>query len=102
MKELKQILKLLKTDQINIITIIVEYNDFRYEPDIKYIGLIAQEVDLFIPEAVGVNEFDYINVSHNNNSLVGLLVESIKELNNEISSLENIVIKESKYIYIYI
>jgi hypothetical protein len=54
----------------------VEYNDFRYEPDKKHIGLIAQEVELIIPEAVGINEFDNIKcISYN--SLVGLLVEAV-------------------------
>ncbi len=73
----------------------VEYNNFRYEPDKKHIGLIAQEVELIIPEAaVGVNEFDNIKcISYN--SLVGLLIESIKELNNKISRLENIFIKNN-------
>jgi hypothetical protein len=36
----------------------VEYNDFRIEPDRKRIGLIAQEVELIIPEVVGGGEID--------------------------------------------
>ena len=68
----------------------VEYNDFRYEPDKKHIGLIAQEVELVIPEAVGVNEFDNIKcISYN--SFVGLLIEAVKELNNKVLKLENIL-----------
>ncbi len=44
----------------------VEYNDFRYEPDKKHLGLIAQEVELVVPEAVGVDEFDNIKcISYN-------------------------------------
>ena len=63
-----------------------EYNDFRYEPDKKHIGLIAQEVELVIPEAVGVNEFDNIKcISYN--SFVGLLIEAVKELNNKVLKL---------------
>jgi hypothetical protein len=68
----------------------VEYNDFRIEPDKKRIGLIAQEVELIVPEVVGENEMDKIKcISYG--SLVGLLVESIKELNNKVSNLENIL-----------
>jgi len=68
----------------------VEYNDFRYEPDKKHIGLIAQEVELIIPEAVGVNEFDNIKcISYN--SIIGVLVEAVKQLNNKVLNLENII-----------
>ena len=68
----------------------VEYNDIRIEPEIKKIGLIAQEVELIIPEVVntskdnGMKSIDY-------GSLVGLLIESIKDLNNKVLKLENIL-----------
>jgi hypothetical protein len=68
----------------------VEYNDFRIEPDKKRIGLIAQEVELIIPEVVGENEIDKIKCI-NYGSMVGLLVEAIKELNNKVNNLENII-----------
>ena len=72
----------------------VEYNDFRYEPDKKRIGLIAQEVELIIPEVVGENEMDNIKcISYG--SMVGLLVEAIKQLNDKVSKLENIIIKNN-------
>jgi hypothetical protein len=68
----------------------VEYNDFRYEPDKKHIGLIAQEVELIIPEAVGINEFDNIKcISYN--SIISVLVEAVKQLNNKVLNLENII-----------
>jgi hypothetical protein len=68
----------------------VEYNDFRYEPDKKHIGLIAQEVELIIPEAVGINEFDNIKcISYN--SIIAVLVEAVKQLNNKVLNLENII-----------
>ena len=68
----------------------VEYNDFRFEPDKKHIGLIAQEVELIIPEAVGINEFDNIKcISYN--SIIGVLVEAVKQLNNKVLNLENII-----------
>jgi hypothetical protein len=68
----------------------VEYNDFRIEPERRRIGLISQEVELIVPEVVrtddetGLQSIEYQN-------LVGLLVESIKELNNEVLKLESIV-----------
>jgi hypothetical protein len=34
----------------------VKYNDFRIEPERKRIGLIAQEVELIVPEVVRTNE----------------------------------------------
>ena len=68
----------------------VEYNDFRYEPDKKHLGLIAQELELIIPEAVGINEFDNIKcISYN--SIIGVLVEAVKQLNNKVLNLENII-----------
>ena len=72
----------------------VEYNDIRIEPERKKIGLIAQEVELIIPEVVntskenGMKSIDY-------GSLVGLLIESIKELNNKVLRLENIFKKNN-------
>ena len=36
----------------------VEYNDFRIEPERKRIGLIAQEVELIVPEVVRTSEED--------------------------------------------
>ena len=70
----------------------VEYNDIRIEPDKKRIGLIAQEVELIIPEVVGIDEATTIkNIEYG--SLVGLLIESIKELNNKVLKLENILKK---------
>ena len=68
----------------------VEYNDIRIEPEKKKIGLIAQEVELIIPEVVGVDEQTTIkNISYG--PIVGLLIEAIKELNNKVLNLENIL-----------
>ena len=68
----------------------VEYNDIRIEPDKKRIGLIAQEVELIVPEVVGEDETTTIkNIDYG--SLVGLLIESIKDLNNKVLKLENIL-----------
>jgi hypothetical protein len=68
----------------------VEYNDIRVDPDKKRIGLIAQEVELIIPEVVGEGEMDKIKyISYG--PLVGLLIEAIKQLNNKVNNLENIL-----------
>ena len=56
----------------------VEYNNFKIDPDKKCLGLIAQEVELIIPEVVDVNEMDNIKcISYT--SLIGVLIEAIKE-----------------------
>ena len=74
----------------------VEYNDFRIEPERKRIGLIAQEVELIVPEVVRTNEEDGMKSIEYQN-LVGLLVESIKELNNKVLKLENILKNNNLY-----
>ena len=53
----------------------------------RNVGLIAQEVGDAIPEAVSVNQKGYMTVSYGN--LVGLLVEAIKELKEEIEVLKS-------------
>ena len=68
----------------------IEYNDIRIEPDRKQIGLIAQEVELIVPEVVRTSTDDGIKSLQYQN-LVGLLVEAIKELNNKVTNLENIL-----------
>lgn len=53
----------------------------------KGTGLIAQNVHAVIPEAVTEDKDGYLSVSYGN--LVGLLVEAIKELKQEIETLKN-------------
>ena len=48
-------------------------------------GLIAQEVQEVIPQVV--NEGEYLSISYGN--LVGLLIEAIKELKEEVNNLKN-------------
>jgi hypothetical protein len=67
----------------------VEFN-LNIEPERKRIGLIAQEVELIIPEVVRTAEDDGLKSIEYQN-LVGLLVEAIKELNNKVTNLENIL-----------
>ena len=57
------------------------------------LGLIAQNVEQVLPELVSeVPTFGDTNSTHktlNYNGIVGLLVESIKELKEELSELKN-------------
>ncbi|KZN66625.1 hypothetical protein N473_09535 [Pseudoalteromonas luteoviolacea CPMOR-1] len=56
----------------------------------RYTGLIAQNVEQVIPEAV-YEQDEYMSVAYGN--LVGLLVESIKELNEKVVGLEQKIVK---------
>ena len=67
----------------------VEYNDFRIEPERKRIGLIAQEVELIVPEVVRTDDDGMKSIEYQN--LIGLLVEAVKQLNNKVLNLENII-----------
>jgi hypothetical protein len=72
----------------------VEYNDIRIDPDKIHLGLIAQEVELIIPEVVGYDEKTKLkNISYQ--SLVPLLIESIKAQQQQINDLKNILIKNN-------
>ena len=51
----------------------------------KDIGVIAQEVEKIIPEVVGENPDGYKGVSYGN--IVGLLIEAIKEQQEQINQL---------------
>jgi hypothetical protein len=47
-------------------------------------GLIAQEVKEVIPEVVYEDEKGYLNIAYGN--LMGVVIEAIKELRNEIKN----------------
>ena len=72
----------------------VNYNDIRIDPDRLRMGLIAQEVELIIPEVVHTDANTTMKSIEYQN-IVGLLVEAIKELNNKVSNLENIIKKNN-------
>jgi hypothetical protein len=57
------------------------------EQDRKCLGLIAQEVEEFVPEAVRTAPNGYKSISYSN--LVGLLIEAMKEQQKIIDSLAN-------------
>jgi len=51
----------------------------------RRIGVIAQEVQEFVPEVVSTTDQGYLAVSYGN--LVGLLIEAVKELTEEVAEL---------------
>jgi hypothetical protein len=57
-------------------------------------GLIAQEVELIVPEVVNTDSETTIKSIEYQN-LVGLLVEAIKEQQKKINELKNILIKNN-------
>ena len=53
----------------------------------RHTGIIAQDLELVLPEAVQSNESGIKSVAYGN--MVGLLIEAIKELKREIDGLKN-------------
>ena len=60
----------------------------------KAIGLIAQEVEPIVPEVVNTNEDGIKSVSYD--SIVGLLIEAIKEQQKQIDELKKQITGENK------
>jgi hypothetical protein len=58
----------------------------------KSMGLIAQEIETVIPEVVVTNDRGDKSITYG--SLIGLLVESIKELNNQMIDIRNYINKQ--------
>jgi hypothetical protein len=56
--------------------------------DLPEIGVIAQEVEKIIPEVVQTGEDGYKTVSYGN--MIGLLIEAVKDLSNEVNKLKAI------------
>lgn len=66
-----------------------------YEKDLKQcIGVIAQEVENVIPEVVHTDPDGMKSVAYGN--IVGLLIESIKELTARVESLEKQILGDSR------
>ena len=71
----------------NSLNKIEKINGYTYEKDnVRYTGLVAQEVLSILPEAVVGNEEDGYGLAYGN--MVGILVEAIKELSGKVKSLE--------------
>ena len=60
--------------------------DSKDENDKRQTGLIAQEVNDVLPEAVIINNDGYYNLAYGN--MTGLIVEAIKELKKEIDLIK--------------
>ena len=58
----------------------------------KSMGLIAQELEEIVPEVVMTNEHGEKSVTYG--SLIGLLVEAIKDLNKQVTEIKTIINKE--------
>ena len=58
----------------------------------KAIGLIAQEVEKVIPEIVSKDDNGYLGIKYNN--LIGVLVEAIKEQQEQINTLKKLIEKQ--------
>jgi hypothetical protein len=93
MKELKQNIKTIENAlEKTLLLRGVEYNNFKIDPDKKCLGLIAQEVELIIPEVVSINEVDNMKcISYI--SLIGVLIEAIKQQQQQINELKSILKK---------
>ena len=53
----------------------------------KHLGLIAQEVNEILPEVVSKDGNDLLTISYVN--IIGVLIESIKELKEKVELLES-------------
>jgi hypothetical protein len=65
----------------------IETNDEKVDPNKRQIGVIAQEVNEVLPEAVTyAKDVDEYGVQYGN--MAGLFIEAIKELTSKIEALE--------------
>lgn len=72
----------------NALDKIMQINGYTYDMNNKRrTGVIAQEVEKVLPEVVQDREYGYKTVAYGN--MIGLLVEAIKELKQEIEVLKN-------------
>ena len=70
-----------KVDAINGVTFSLIDGD-----DTRRVGVIAQDVQAVLPEAVHADEDGLLSVAYGN--MVGLLVEAVKELRAEVAELK--------------
>jgi hypothetical protein len=90
-KRLKSDIKIIE----NALEKVNQLNGYTFEKSGKRTtGIIAQELQKVLPEAVQGEELEdsYLSVSYGN--IVGLLIEAIKEQDKKITKLENLIIKQ--------
>lgn len=76
------------TDALEKIKHLTGYTYTLIDNERKSAGLIAQEVELVQPESIGGNE-DKKTIDYG--SMIGLIVEAIKDLDNKIESIKSII-----------
>ena len=86
----------LKTDLVRIknaldkVSQLTGYTYTRVDTHKKETGLLAQDVLRILPEAVGMNMDNTLSVAYGN--IIGLIVESIKELKEDVTKIKNYLI----------
>ena len=76
------------SDSIGIITQLRGVSFDRVDTGIRDYGVIAQEIEEIIPSVVHHGIDGYKSVSYN--SIIGFLIEAIKELKQEIDELKDV------------
>jgi hypothetical protein len=77
--------KVLSLQEVNFDWKVKEFSELRF-PSAPQIGLIAQEVEKIVPEVIITDDKGYKGISYE--KLVPLLIEAIKEQQDEINSLK--------------
>jgi|SaaInlStandDraft_1057018.scaffolds.fasta_scaffold02539_2 hypothetical protein len=67
------------------------YTRLDHDDDKKHTGLIAQDVQAVLPEAVATTQDDHLAVSYG--SMMGLMVEAIKQLADQVTDLQQEIAK---------
>ena len=67
------------------------YTRLDHDDDKKHTGLIAQDVQAVLPEAVATTQDDHLAVSYG--SMMGLMVEAIKQLTDQVTDLQQEIAK---------
>jgi hypothetical protein len=82
-------------DKINNLRgVYYDYKDVNIGDNRRQIGMIAQEVEKVIPEAVYSTKDDIKSLSYDR--IIGLLIEGMKEMSRQINNLDEKLSKLSK------
>ena len=80
--------KVLKLNGVNYKWRVAEFPKMSFDEK-QHVGVIAQEVEAVLPEAVVTHDDGYKSVSYND--LVPLLIEAVKEQQQQIDELKKLV-----------